>query len=70
VFGSRARDDFKKYSDLDLWLEAQPAISDSELSTLKEAFTNSDLAIEVDIVTPEKVLPQYLPQISKDLREF
>ena len=70
VFGSRARGDYKKYSDLDLWLDAVPAITRDELLNLQEAFADSDLAIQVDIVTPENVLAQYEEQIKKDLVQF
>lgn len=63
VFGSRRRGDHKKYSDLDLWIEASPSLSSNELSKLKDAFEESNLPIKVDLVTPETVVPEYRPGI-------
>lgn len=70
VFGSRARGDYKKYSDLDLWLEVSPVLTDTELMNLRELFEDSDLPIKIDIVTPETVLAEYLPNISRELKLF
>jgi predicted nucleotidyltransferase len=63
VFGSRAKSTYKQYSDLDLWVDSQPALSLSEISKLHQLFEESDLAITVDIVTPETCLPEYKNQI-------
>ncbi|MBL7670655.1 MAG: nucleotidyltransferase domain-containing protein [Bdellovibrionaceae bacterium] len=66
VFGSRATSQFRKYSDLDLWIESSPRLTARELSDLHEKFEESDLAIKVDLVTPENCLPVYLPQIGSE----
>lgn len=63
VFGSRRRGDFKTYSDLDLWIETHPALSDLEMATLREIFEESELPIKVDLVTPETVFEDYRPNI-------
>lgn len=70
AFGSRARGDFKTYSDLDLWIESEPAITSAELADLNEVFEDSDLAIMIDLVTPETVFEEYLPAIQRELVEF
>lgn len=66
VFGSRAKGNYKKYSDLDLWLETTPEITPTELSTLSEAFEESDLPIKVDLVIPTTVIAEYRSSILKD----
>lgn len=66
VFGSRATHQFRKYSDLDLWIESSPPLTARELSALHERFEESDLAIHIDLVTPENCLPAYLPQIRSE----
>jgi predicted nucleotidyltransferase len=63
VFGSRATGKHKKYSDLDLWIETDPELSQSEISQILEKFEESNLSITVDIVTPESCLPEYLDHI-------
>jgi len=70
IFGSRARGDHKQYSDLDIWLETSCALSDAHLSELQEQFQDSDLPIKIDIVTPDRVLAEYLPSIANDKREW
>ncbi len=68
VFGSRSKNTYKKYSDLDLWIESQPALSLKELSVLHDSFEQSDLAIKIDIVTPENCLPEYKSQITSEIK--
>lgn len=58
-FGSRAKNTFKQYSDLDLWIEAKPNLSVREISLLHEKFNESNIAIQIDVVTPETCLPEY-----------
>lgn len=68
VFGSRADNSFRKYSDLDLWIEAHPPLSLSELTKLRDKFEDSPIAIHIDLVTPENCLPDYLPSINQKRR--
>lgn len=70
VFGSRARGNYQKYSDLDIWVETSPALNTAEITELKEFFEESDLSIKIDIVSPQTVLQDYLPNIQKELIEF
>lgn len=66
VFGSRSKNTYKQYSDLDLWIESEPALSSKEISDLYQSFEESDLAINVDVVTPESCLPAYKNQIQSE----
>jgi uncharacterized protein len=66
VFGSRARGDSKKYSDLDLWIQTSPHLTRDEIQNLNESFINSELSIKIDLLTPENVLSEYLPSIEKE----
>ena len=63
VFGSRAKGSHKKYSDLDLFIISKPSLTHTELSKLKDAFEESDLAIKIDLVVQEYCLTDYLPSI-------
>ncbi|WP_410468737.1 nucleotidyltransferase family protein [Bdellovibrio bacteriovorus] len=64
VFGSRVRGGYRQYSDLDLWIEATPALTRSEEADLRSLFEESSLPIKVDIVTPESCLESYRENIS------
>ena len=68
VFGSRANDHFKKYSDLDLWIESKPSLTDQELAEISDYFKESDLPITIDIVTPENCLDQYKERIQNEMK--
>ena len=50
AFGSRVNGRAKKYSDLDLGLEAQQSLDWRQMARLREAFEESDLPIRVDVV--------------------
>jgi uncharacterized protein len=49
VFGSRASGRARRYSDLDLAIDAGRPLSFSETGTLREAFDDSDLPCKVDL---------------------
>lgn len=70
IFGSRAIGTYKKYSDIDLWIESQPDLNRKDISELSQQFEESDLTIKVDIVTPETVLAEYSEQIKSQLVPF
>lgn len=59
VFGSRRRGDFKKYSDLDLWIEADPVLSFQDLGSLHEILEDTDVPFKIDLVTTETCLDAY-----------
>ena len=50
VFGSRIGDNPKPYSDPDLLIRGDADLPEGTLSALKEAFEESDLPFQVDIV--------------------
>ncbi len=50
VFGSRATGRARRYSDLDLAIDAGRPMTLDETASLAEAFSESDLAYRVDVV--------------------
>jgi predicted nucleotidyltransferase len=50
VFGSRATGRARRYSDLDLAIDAGRRLTSDEAATLREAFEESDLPYRVDVV--------------------
>ena len=50
VFGSRVAGNAKPYSDLDIVLVGSGRIAPVRVSTLREAFAESDLPIRVDVL--------------------
>ena len=59
VFGSRAKGTAKPHSDLDLCLSGKEKITLSQFIILKEAFSESDLPMRVDIVDAQSISPQF-----------
>jgi len=53
LFGSRARGDFRRYSDIDLAVESNEDIRD-KIIELKEILEESNLIYKVDIVDLKK----------------
>ena len=50
VFGSRVTGTARRYSDLDLALQGDAALEWSMMAQLKDALSESDLAVKVDVV--------------------
>lgn len=67
VFGSRARGDHKKYSDLDLLVKQDQPLETAVLVGLKDDFENSDLPFTVDLVEWCKISDDFKKNISIDL---
>lgn len=65
VFGSRARGDHKRFSDIDLLVSGPSKlnISDAEIFLIKEGLAESNLPIKVDLVFEKEVAPSYANQI-------
>lgn len=59
VFGSRAKGNIKPHSDLDLCIMGNESLSFEELALLKEAFSESDLPIRVDVVEWCAITPEF-----------
>lgn len=50
LFGSRARGDARTYSDIDLAVFPRGELPPARLSALREAFEESSLLVDVDVV--------------------
>jgi predicted nucleotidyltransferase len=59
VFGSRATGSARRYSDLDLALQDNAPLDLEMLSRLKDALSESDLTIKVDLVDLLAVDPSF-----------
>lgn len=70
VFGSRARGDHKKYSDLDICLKGKTKIDPEILLNLKNEFQDSDLPFTVDIVDWNDISEKFQKNIKNDLTPF
>lgn len=64
-FGSRARGDFKAFSDLDLMIESDQDLS-SEISRIREEITESDFPYKIDLVMYSDFAESYKPSFEKD----
>lgn len=65
VFGSRARGDHKKFSDLDLLIDGD-RLARSDIAAAKEALENSNLPIKVDLVWKKDLADSYRTSVEKD----
>lgn len=59
AFGSRVKGNFKPQSDLDLCIIGENPLTFEELALLREAFSESDLPIRVDIVEWINITPEF-----------
>jgi uncharacterized protein len=59
VFGSRATGAARRYSDVDLALRADRPLDGETLDRLREALSESDLTIKVDLVDLRGVDPSF-----------
>jgi len=59
VFGSRITGKARKYSDLDLAVKANSPLTLMQLGDLKDAFSESDLPILVDVLDWSRVSPEF-----------
>ena len=66
AFGSRVTQSAKKYSDLDLAVVGDAALDRSTLARLKEAFEESDLPIQVDVLDWQEISQSFQEVIAKD----
>lgn len=65
IFGSRARGDFKEFSDLDVLIKcAQP--NDLLLSDVREQLEESNIPIKVDLVLDSELANSYRENVYKD----
>lgn len=68
IFGSRARGDFKNFSDIDLLYAAPPLskLTPGFYGLLKEAADRSRLNYKVDLVNVEDLAQSYRESVLKD----
>lgn len=62
VFGSRARGDNQRFSDIDILYETSQPLPLHELSLIKENLENSNLSIKVDLVALDELSEAYTQQ--------
>lgn len=68
-FGSRARGDHHKFSDLDLMIDSQQDFT-RELGNLKEIFEESNLPIKIDVVQWKDFAENYKESYLNDRKKF
>ncbi|MBI4924290.1 MAG: nucleotidyltransferase domain-containing protein [Bdellovibrio sp.] len=66
IFGSRARGDYKKYSDIDLLLEVNPSFQKKYQQTIRNLLEDSVLPFKVDLLLPSEVYKPYRKVIEKE----
>lgn len=64
VFGSRARGDYRKFSDLDILVEG--VVPESLLSRIRESLEESSLPFRVDIVSLHDLADSYRAGVLRD----
>jgi type I restriction enzyme S subunit len=67
IFGSRARGNHKRGSDLDMMVRGEKPLTDLQISDIKEALSVSDLPFLVDVQDYAQVDEEFLRNISSDL---
>lgn len=68
-FGSRARGDFKEFSDLDLMIENVPE-GMNILGKLDEIFEESNLPIKIDLIDESNFAKSYRSSFERDKIKF
>ena len=63
VFGSRISGKARPFSDLDLAIDNNEALSLAQLSKLEECFADSDLPILIDLVDWHRITPEFQQHI-------
>lgn len=64
-FGSRARGDFQRYSDLDLMVLSERDLS-AQISNIRETLEKSNFPYKVDLVTYQEFAPSYRESFERD----
>ncbi len=72
IFGSRARGDYKKFSDIDILYDLQKnkKLPQGWMSPIIEAIENSNLPYKVDIVNRQEVAESYRDQVEAEKLEL
>lgn len=67
VFGSRAAENIKPFSDLDIVVFGEKPLTFLEIDDLREAFSESDLLMRVDIVDWAKTSEEFKKTIGSGI---
>jgi predicted nucleotidyltransferase len=70
VYGSRATATARRYSDLDVALDAETPIGLDLLSAITEALSESDLRCKVDVIDLRSVDPAFRALIAAEMIEL
>ena len=65
AFGSRVRGNARKYSDLDLAIVGKKRLDWRELEALRDAFAESDLPMQVDVLDWNAVSDEFRAVIAR-----
>ena len=68
VFGSRARGDFKEFSDIDILFELSQELPPGFLGEMKDRLEKSRLPIKVDLVNASDLADAYRSQVMRERR--
>lgn len=66
IFGSRARGNYKKFSDIDILYEFTQSPTVNLIGSIEENLENSRLPIKVDLVQRKDVAESYKEQIERE----
>ena len=69
IFGSRARGDYSRYSDIDIAIDGAGLNSDI-LSKINSEFDNSTMPYEVDVIDINSISSDFKKMILNDLIEL
>ncbi|NUN07360.1 MAG: nucleotidyltransferase domain-containing protein [Bdellovibrio sp.] len=69
-FGSRARGDFKPYSDLDIMVENNDRDLSKEINAIRDMTIESNFPYKIDLVLYSEFAESYKANYSKDKRPF
>jgi len=59
IFGSRAKGNYKEYSDIDIAVKSSDKIPSDTMSKVMLEFENSTLPYEVDVVDLDSIKPDF-----------
>lgn len=69
-FGSRARGDCQKFSDIDILIMKKNQINEKFVSDINEFFENSNFPFKVDIVFFDDLARSYKENVERDMIEL
>jgi predicted nucleotidyltransferase len=68
IFGSRVTGKAKRFSDVDLVLIGKVEIPWQRLESLKDAFSESNLPMSVDVIDSHAVAPEFMQAIMSEAK--